>query len=219
MILRFLSSLKESGRAELAMPGSEILTTIRACGRDPGELAALDRMLRDWHELALQDLPGPPLDYHGDAAIWGALRLFRAACFLSFREIEPEEIAFGLPGLPMPDLLNPAAHFSVDLCMRHWPALFRMARALAGEDPLIEAMMKTIAQLPLAAVGIPIPMPEESPVFDHPGLCQILAERACLQRDHRLLSHPRVRALTISKLGIYRNELLPNLLPSPELIS
>ncbi|MGC4014502.1 MAG: hypothetical protein QM755_08315 [Luteolibacter sp.] len=214
MILRFLTSLQETGRAELASPGRVPVEMIRLAGSDPEERKAIHRLLHGWHQEAIRDLPGPPLPYHAPGAEWGAVRLVRAACFLAYRDIEPEEIPKGLPGTPLPDAELPEAHFSADLALRHWMDLFRMARALSEDDPLIAAMLEVAKVAPLAAVGLPVELPRESPVFTHTGLCQLLAERAFHRKDRALLAHPRISALVRTKLGSYATEFGSGLLTS-----
>ncbi|WP_338289546.1 hypothetical protein [Luteolibacter sp. LG18] len=212
MILRFLTSLHETGRAELAFPGRVPVEMIRLAGSDPEERKAIHRLLHGWYEEAVRDLPGPPLAYHAAGAEWGAIRLVRAACFLGYRDIEAEEIPKGLPGTPLPDAELPEAHFSADLALRHFADLFRMARALSEDDPLLAAMQALAVMAPLAAAGVPVTLPEDSPVFRHAGLCQLLAERAYGRKDRALLAHPRIAPLVRTKLGAYVTELGSGLL-------
>lgn len=216
LILRFLSTLRETGRAELASPGRVPVEMIRLAGSDPEERKSIHRLLHGWHEEALRDLPGPPLPYHAAGAEWGAVRLVRAACFLGYRDIEPEEIPKGLPGTPLPDAELPEAHFSADLALRHWADLFRMAQALSEDDPLVAAMKELAKTTPLAAPGMEVVLPEDSPVFRHPGLCQLLAERAYARKDRVLLNQPRIASLVRAKLGAYVTELGSGLLSSPQ---
>ena len=68
----------------------------------------------------------------------GALLLFRAACLAAFREIGEAEIPELLHGGLAPAAGEPAAHFSADLCLRHWPDVYRMARARSEDDPLVK---------------------------------------------------------------------------------
>ena len=98
----------------------------------------LGRMLEQWHGAAVLELPGPALAYHPEAALGGALLLFRAACLAAFREIGEAEIPELLHGGLAPAAGEPAAHFSADLCLRHWPDVYRMARARSEDDPLVK---------------------------------------------------------------------------------
>jgi hypothetical protein len=75
MILRFLLTLHDSGRAELAPPGRELAAWVRRAGTEADETRRLGRMLEQWHGVAVLELPGPALAYHPEAALGGALLL------------------------------------------------------------------------------------------------------------------------------------------------
>lgn len=217
MILRFLQTLHDSGRAELAPPGRELARCVRQAGAEAGEARQLDRMLAQWHRAAVPDLPGPALAYHPEAALGGALLLFRAACLAAFREIDGADIPDLLhPGLA-PAAADPAAHFSADLCLRHWPDLYRMARARSEDDPLVKIMHSLAAAFPLSSLGMQLTVPPDLPLLRHPGLCQWFAERALARADHAALACPDIHRLIRAKLGAYAGALGRGLLgpPSP----
>lgn len=157
-------------------------------------------MLGVWHSDAVMELPGPPLEFHPEAAMWGATLLFRAACLLCFREIGEHEIRALLQQPQMPDVASPAAHFSADLCLRHWPELCRMARAQSEDDLLVKVMYELAAHFPLSSLGMNLPT---LPSFRHAGLRQFHAERALERSDHASLAIPEIGALVRSKLGHY----------------
>jgi len=196
--------------------GRKFVEEMRAAGQDQAEVVQVDRLLRGWHGSALLDLPGPSLPYHEEAAKWGALRLFRAACFLSFREIDSAEISRAIPGLPLPDAHLPEAHFSADQTLHYWPDLFRVARANSADDPLVVAMQAMVAMVPLSTPGVADSLPEQSVVFEHPGLCQLLAERAFARHNRALLTHPHLTGWVRRHLGAYSGELAPGLLTQVE---
>lgn len=219
MLLRFFATLQETGRAELVPAGRDLAGVLRDAGSTAEERQELHRLLEGWHHRALLDLAGAPLPYHPAAAWWGALTLFRAACYASFREIEPEEIHRGISGESLPDAHLPEAHFSADLSLRHWADLFRMARALSEDDPLVARMKSIALQAPLAGPGVTVELPQNSPVFDHPGLCQLLAERVFSRKDHELLGHPRLASWIRHQLGHHAPVLGLGLLPALEVES
>jgi hypothetical protein len=218
VLLRFLQTLHDSGMAEIAPPERDLAACLRKAGGDSGEARQLDRLLEGWHGEALLDLPGHALDHHPEAALWGALLLFRAACLASFHDLGEAEIRELLTGRPLPDASNPAAHFSADLSLRHWPPLFRMARARSEDDPLVKVMHSLAATFPLSSPGMHLELPAESPVFRHAGLHQLFAERALERADHACLARPATAALIRAKLGAYSADLGRGLL-SPALDS
>lgn len=220
MILRFLQTLHDSGRAELAPPGRELAAWVRRAGTEAGEARQLGRILEQWHGAAVLELPGPALAYHSDAALGGALLLFRAACLAAFREIGEAEIPELLHGGLAPAAGDPAAHFSADLCLRHWPDVYRMARARSEDDPLVKIMHSLAAAFPLSSLGMQLTVPPNAPILRHSGLCQWFAERALARADHAALACPEINTLIRAKLGAYaadlgRGLLAPTPVPAP----
>ncbi|MES2924613.1 MAG: hypothetical protein V4819_23875 [Verrucomicrobiota bacterium] len=216
MLPRFLQTLHDSGRAELAPGSDDLAAAVRLAGKDPDELRKIGRMLKDWHADAVMDLPGPALEFHPKSAVWGAILLFRAACLATFRDIGETEIHELLQRDPLPDGSNPAAHFSADLCLRHWPDLYRMARARSEDDPLVKVMHELAATFPLSSLGMNLPAANNL-LPPHPGLLQFFAERALERADHTGLADPEIGTLVRLKLGAYTATLGRGLLaPTPE---
>lgn len=205
VLLQFLQSLHDSGRAVLEPPDREWLKVVVAAASDAGERKRTIQLLATWHEEAVLDLPGALLPFHPAAAWWGAVMLFRAACLVCFREMEVSDIVELLRREPMPDADKPEAHFSADLCLRHWPDLYRMARARSEDDPLVKAMHDFAKEVPLSAPGMHLAV--EHPLLAHPGLRQIYAERALERADTTCLAQPEIASFVRSKLGVYASEL------------
>ena len=103
----------------------------------------------------------------------------------------------------MPDAADPAAHFSADLCLRHWADLHRMARARSEDDPLVKVMHALAANFPLSAPGMERAVDFSHPVFRHAGLAQLFAERSLARADTTCLALPEIERLVRSKLGAY----------------
>lgn len=201
MLIRFLHTLHDHGRAELAAGGGNLAAAVDAAASN--DSAAVARLLESWHGEAVLDLPGAPLAFHPVAAQWGARLLFRAACLVAYRELGESDIARWLQRDPMPDAADPAAHFSADLCLRHWADLHRMARARSEDDPLVKVMHALAANFPLSAPGMERAVDFSHPVFRHAGLAQLFAERSLARADTTCLALPEIDRLVRSKLGAY----------------
>lgn len=218
MLLRFLHTLHHTGRAELETTEREALAYLQTI-REPGRhLQDVEKIMAEWHAAAALDCPGKAPAFHTAAAIWGAILLFQAAVYTAFRSIEPEEIIQALENQTMPDAENPAAHFSADLCLRHWPDLYRMAQAQSQEDQLVTHMRELARQFSLSALGMNLADPPTPPILEHSGLRQLFAERALERSDHAALAHPVIHELIRAKLGahasIFSRCLLTTLSPS-----
>lgn len=214
VIIRFLHSLHDHGRGELAAGGVDLAASVDAETSDEATKSTVTRLLESWHRNAVLDLAGPPLPFHPAAARWGANVLYRAACLVAYRHLEENDIVRWLQRDSMPDLSVPAAHFSADLCLRHWASLYRMARALSEDDPLLKIMESIATSAPLAAPGMHRVVDPHHFIFHHPGLTQLFAERALERSDTTCLALPSVHQLVRSKLGSYAAELGRGLLPT-----
>jgi len=182
-----------------------MLPLIRGAGEDVREASDVMRYLRGVHAGEVMDLPGPPLDYHGEAALWGAVRLFHAACMICFRDTGSAEVERLMTPAAMPDAENPAAVFSADLCLRYWPDLHRMARTLSEDDVLVTCMRRMAETFPFSTAGMGLRLDTAHVVMRHPGLRQMYAERLLERGDADGLSAPGLRDLILSKLGLHRD--------------
>lgn len=198
MILRFLQSLKESGRAELVPDKGDLSKQIMAAGRG-GERPELEALLKAWYHEASLRVPGKAPEFHAEAACWGAMMLFRAACFLSFREIDEAQVLAGMDAGGMPDAELGSAHFSADLALRFLPDIYRMAMSMAPDDPLVKALARIGDQVPLSSVGMEgvVPILE----LEDPNLRQWMAERALGAGDRAGLDRSGLCELARGKLG------------------
>ena len=213
MLSRFLQTLAETGRAELPWPGRDVEAFAKEAAGNELDRSESLRLLADWHAEAVTDFPGPPPRYHPQAALWGAVMCFRAACCICFREIGEGAIAQLLPDPAPAD--DAAAIFSADLCLRHWPDLARIARARSEDDPLVRAMQRVAIRVPLSSLGMHIPVDPAHPLFRHAGLRQYFAERALERADHACLAVPEIAAIIRAKAGAYTASLGRGLLPAP----
>jgi hypothetical protein len=217
MIVRFLETLERTGYAEITARTGPVEVWIAAAGSAPDEVSRCHALLARWHREAVADLPGPPLPLDVRAAFHGALLLFRAACLAAFREPGENVIRDLLADDLLPAADDPAAHFSADLCLRHWPRLCRMARACAEDDPLVVRMREIAAAIPLSALGLETGATPAAPCFRHPGLFQWFAERAVALSDHAALTHPETAAFIRAKLGAFTSLLTEHTVPATPL--
>lgn len=219
----FLRELRATGTPVISITGAgdlrHSLNLIELDAADPGVVRAL---LREWHEEALLDLPGPSLIFDEKAALWGATHLLRAAWFYLDRESEPSEIERLLlspPSIPM----DAAAIFSADLALRYLPDIHRLAKTLAPGDPLTEALQNFAWKMPFSAVGIPPSdiadfNPDEtscSVIRSHSGLFGIFIDRIIQTNSSWWLDQPGIRDGIQTALGVYSRELAPSLNLSP----
>lgn len=216
MFLTFLTSLRQTGQAELDPGKANLLTAIRTAGDSTQEQhAAISELLEPWFLQDRMRVPGEPLDFHPKAALWGAQFIFRAMSFYTFREIVEAEVKRGLEELSnaMPDSHLPAAHLSADLMLRYLPELHTRAQRISLEDVLTQNLAALANLLPLSGVGIAErTIAVNHPIFTHSGLSQYIVERAIEFKCRTTLTQvPALQNLAISKLGNYSDRLAGDL--------
>lgn len=114
-----------------------------------------------------------------------------------------------------------AALFSTDLCLRHLPAIFRMAQTLSPGDPLLRALQALAAPFPLSGIGIAtgtndFAAPDTlAVIFGHPGLRQLFLDRILAARSRDWLHHPQVAEALHQTLGSHAHALASGFLPTP----
>lgn len=176
-------------------------------------LAALDAAARA--ELGPEP---PPLDV--PSGVWGATLLYRLCQFLVGRHLGPDLIAEACAD-PCPTPRGPATDWSVDLSLRHLPALHRMAAGFGMGDPLVDHLRRLARAWPLSSVGIPgLEGPWTlNPFIEHRALGRLYADRIVNAGDRSRLGDARVDDLLSADLGGHP-ELAPGiaqlLFPTPQ---
>lgn len=164
--------------------------------------------LKEFHAQDTLRMPGTAPEFYPAAAVWGAKYFYHAIQFTLLRELDADLINEYLP--PFPAAINPKAIYSVDLTLRHLPRLFKLAKGLAPDDPLVLRFREAAANWPLSSVGIDIPA--ETPIevlLSHPSLVGAYADRIIAQRDKNRLQNPAVKGVVEAALGNYAPTLWP----------
>jgi hypothetical protein len=191
MLESFLASLMAGDRIQVSPPEP---------GRSPE--SALGAAVVALDAQARAECPGVPPALDVDIADRAIRMLYRASQILVFRDTDVGDV-------PIIQGVGPSAHWSVDLGFRHLPNLWKQARARAAGDPFIAWIAAVVRPWPLSAVGIPItPLPDPSPILDHPALAREYLDR-CLAAGQDWLTHPQVRAAARTAIGAH-----PSLVPT-----
>ena len=164
---------------------------------DPGEMsssewvvATLQRdhpplidLLEKRYEHLLLELPGEPLAFHPEAALWGAKICFALCAATVFRDLELPQLEPWLRQ-PMPHPESPAAHLSTDPTLCYLPEIRAMICKIATGDPLLGLVDEIARAAPLSSVGIECNPPAAlETLFSHPGIDQLHSERIVAAKD------------------------------------
>jgi hypothetical protein len=163
----------------------QLVTQGVAVLRERPRLPASDRdaaiaVLAAAHADALLDLAGPALPFDAATALAAAEAAWAACWFLLSRQEQPDEVVRTLPVVQPKN--TPAAHLTADVVLRYLPALHRRSRALASADVLTTWLADTLRAWPLSGVLADLDGPPTMPVFGHPGLDLLYAERPAARK-------------------------------------
>jgi len=199
-VRKFLEALAETGDVPVPAWASAVVS----------ESVEIDDLVRAADSEARLDAPGdaPPLE--PEAARWAARILFRACCCLADRTVDAAAVAKSL-GDRGPDGRSASVCWSVDLFVRHLPALHRLARGLAPGDPLVAALERLGAEWPLSSVGMSGgpegAIPPEA-VAEDPCLRRLHADRVLRESATGRLADLRIAESVRAALGAH-GELAP----------
>lgn len=204
-LARFLTDLFADGNVRVATDPRTADDDRRAAAV---VLVAEERRLR-------ADAPGTAPEFRPDVALAAAEWFARACWGTAFRHADADMVR-GLLAWTAPPAPVAARHWSADVVLRFLPDLWRMARGLAPDDPLVAEILRTAAEWPVSSVGIAGLPPEtvaarvaEIDFAANPCLGRICADRIVATGDASRLAVPELRELVGAALGAY-----PDLAPA-----
>ncbi len=138
----FVRSLRETGAVALVLEPLD------------GRLDGVETELRALDGRARQALGGEAPAFQMDAAIWAARLMYRLCQCAVCRDLGEVTIRAACDP-PCPGPVGPARAWSVDLLLRHLPALWRWVRRQSHLDPLVGALERVGKAWPMSSVGMP----------------------------------------------------------------
>jgi hypothetical protein len=174
----------------------------------PGpEVPAMDHtaeaLLRQLYQADSWHLPGQQLPLRMEAAGKAARWLYAAAMCYADRSIHAATLEQMLQVIPSGGA-DAATHYSMDLVLRHLPALHDLATALAPADLLTQRLAEQAQQWPLSGVGIPqLKQPEISVLQSDTGLWRLYLDRCQAQASPAAQVEPGVISAAKDRLGMH----------------
>lgn len=169
---------------------------------EDGDIQETADVLRQYYERDILEMPGTAPAFNPEAATWSTQFLYRMIQLMLLRDLGTDKIQELLPVYTMP--LSPDVIYSADLVLRHLPDLFRLAKSLSPDDPLVKRLTATAAEWPLSSVGIPL---AETAALDvilsHHSLQRAYVDRIIEKKDSGRCNTPAIHALVMEALGHY----------------
>ena len=188
----FVRSVRETGAVALVLePLDARLDGVES------ELRALDGRAR----LALGG-EAPALQM--DAAIWAARLMYRLCQCAVCRDLGEVTIRAACDP-PCPGPVGPSRVWSVDLLLRHLPALWRWVRRQSHLDPLVVALETVGKTWPMSSVGMPACGGGSIGEFEaDPTLLRLYVDRIEAEGDLTRLGVAAVDRMVRNDLGVHR---------------
>ncbi len=175
---------------------------------DPEDLRVAGIHLKQYYDDDSTEMPGQVPPYDPTAALWAASYLYRAIQFIQLRRLGEMEIKLHLQLFS--GTQTPSAAYSADLILRYMPGLFKLARGLSPEDPLVKELEIMAAQWPFSLAGSKdIVTDDLSLILQHPSLKMAYIDRIIHARNIRKCSHPACLPLVQEALGAHADILWP----------
>lgn len=151
--------------------------------------------LRTFASIAAAACPGTPPAADLELVRQAMDVLYQACQFVVLRDLVPGTV-------PRLSGSGPGAHWSVDIALRHVPAVARLATARSPDDPLLPWLKDVVHPWPLSAVGMAMdPPPDPTPLLADAALAMEYGDRCILAGDRARMSHPALHALVASAIG------------------
>ena len=199
-LTEFLSAIREGGPLVVPPPAPQQ-------AEDPRQLMSVIEQIDADARLEIAGL-APEL---APAVTTWAARMFYNACqFQVYRDVDADEVRGGL-AMPCPAKPSPAVCYSADLVFRHLHDVWSLARGIAREDPLVEALAALARAWPLSSVGIPnLGKVDVAAFIHHPALRRLYADRIIARADSSRLDSPAVIEAVRGAVGAFP-EIAPSL--------
>jgi hypothetical protein len=178
----FILAIAEGGAVTVPPPAPE----------QPDDPRQLTSAIQQIDAAARLDIAGAAPDLAPGVTAWAARMLYRACQFQVYRDVDADDVRRGL-AMPCPAKPSPSVCYSADLALRHLPDVWSLARGIAREDPLVEALVAIARAWPLSSVGIPdLGKVDVSAFIHHPALRRLYADRIIARGDSSRLDHSAV---------------------------
>lgn len=175
---------------------------------DASEVERTTTCLQKISKEAALHAPGLPPDFSPSASFWGARTLRWFAAMLLDRV--QTDVSFPTEWTKtQPDILDPSAHWSVDLTLRFLPDLQQRLGSERHSDPLAETMQRVAERWPLSTGVVASEQNTTARAWDcirsHPTLRRMSIERwpgdssATFPSDERTVLEPWASSISPSR--------------------
>lgn len=177
---------------------------------EEADLHQAGELLKQVYSQQVLEMPLTAPSFDAAPATWAAQYLYHAVQLIMIRDLDEEAIREHLKTFD--GTKSSETIFSVDLVFRYLPDLFKLAKGLAPDDPLVKQLKTEALKWPFSSVGIDLTEEiNESTILGHPSLRYAYMDRIIAMRDEKRLNKPELTELAREVLGEHAADLWPGL--------
>lgn len=174
------------------------------------EKTAASLLLQVAHDRQQLSMPAHMPTFDKKAALWGTIFLYRAVQLTMMRDLDEAAVQEHLPNFS--EGMTTEAIYSIDLTFRYLPDLFKLAKGLAPDDPLIKILKQQAQQFPFSSVGISSEnIQNQTLILNHTSLKLAYLDRIIEKKDLERVKKGELFADLQEILGIHTFNLWPDL--------
>lgn len=175
---------------------------------DENDCREAEAKLLRFYERDRYNMPATVPAFDPEAARWAATYLYRTIQFMMMRDLGPELLEEHLQEYDKP--LDATVMYSADLMLRFLPDVYKLARGLSPDDPLVMRMKTTAALFPLSSVSIEIPDDTDlRVVMNHESLRLAYTDRIIRHKNYQRVCTDELREAVKTALGDEAEKLWP----------
>ncbi len=164
------------------------------------DLDASAKLLADYYQEDVLEMPGIAPAFVATAAIWAARYFYQAVQLTVIRDTNEKIIKEKL--ISFDGSINPASIYSIDLTFRYLPSLFDLAKGLAPADILVTTLLETAKDWPFSSVGIKISdLSNTRNILHHDSLVRAYVDRIIVHKDLARAADPVIAGYVWEALG------------------
>ena len=164
--------------------------------------------LKNFYDNDVLELPGKAPEFNAEAAIWGAIYLYRTIQLIMLRDLADEAVTTHLKSFPA--TITPEVSYSADLCFRYLPGVLLMAKGLAPDDILVKSIKQTGVDWPFSSINMDLEFTVDARrILQHTSLKYAYIDRIIEARDIKRVNNHQLVELIHEALGDHAAILWP----------
>lgn len=171
------------------------------------EMEEIVHYLAKEYELERKEYPFKAPTFDQEAALWGAMTIYKSAQLLLYRAHKAKDLQQLIP--PYPGLIDAGAMLSADLCLRFLPDIVHELEGIDIEDELLPILLQLLQVWHYSAIARPSDAVEKLdfiPITSNDCLLQLYCNRVIEYKNLNLAKQPTLQGRIAANLGDFKQQ-------------